>query len=56
MNRKVRQAYHAFNGPRRFRDLWLDADTIVERPLELENVRTTAEEDFQGIGVRVVLR
>ena len=48
--------HHTFNGPCRFRDLWLDANTIVERLLELEDVRTTTEEDLQWIGVRVVLR
>ena len=50
------QTDHAFNGPCRLRDLGLNADTIIESPLELENVRTTAEEDFQGIGIRVMLR
>jgi hypothetical protein len=48
--------YHAFKGPRRFGGFWLDADTIIERSLELENIRTAAEEDLQGISVRVVLR
>ena len=49
-------AHHAFDGPRRLWNLWLDTDTIIERPLELEYIRTTAEEDFQGVSVRIALR
>jgi len=48
--------HHTFDGPLRFRGLWLDANTVIERLLELEDVRTTAEEDLQWISVRVVLR
>ena len=48
--------YHPLNDPRRFSSLWLDADTVVKGSLIFEDIRTTTEQDFRGIGVRIRLR